>query len=113
MRCRGKDRSPSAAGRRTFPPYRQFTPICEFRHLAHAREVAIIEKLFTLPITFGKILRLPEVEEYYTEETAKMLERSIDMVESRVPRGRQKLAEALTKYFRRSELADFLARNSI
>ncbi len=54
-----------------------------------------------------------QVEEYSTRETARRLGLSISAVKSRALRGRQMLRRALTKYFRRSELADFPGRNSL
>jgi len=66
-----------------------------------------------LPTTFREVLYLREVEEYSTRETARRLGLSIPAVKSRALRGRQLLRRALTKYFRRSELADFPGRNSL
>jgi RNA polymerase sigma-70 factor (ECF subfamily) len=66
-----------------------------------------------LPTTFREVLELREVEEYSTRETAKMLGLSISAVKSRALRGRQMLRRALTKYFRRRELADLRGRNSV
>jgi RNA polymerase sigma-70 factor (ECF subfamily) len=66
-----------------------------------------------LPMNFREVLRLRELEEYSTEETARMLKLSITTVKSRAHRGRQRLRRALTKYFRPSELAQFSGRNSV
>ena len=66
-----------------------------------------------LPLTIGEVLHLREVEEHSTEETARMLGLSITAVKSRAHRARQKLRQALTKYYRPSELADFSASSSI
>jgi RNA polymerase sigma-70 factor (ECF subfamily) len=57
-----------------------------------------------LPLRFREVLYLREVEERSTEETARMLGLSISAVKSRALRGRQKLHQVLTKYFRPSEL---------
>ena len=66
-----------------------------------------------LPLKIGEVLHLREVEEHSTEETARMLGLSITAVKSRAHRARQKLRQALTKYYRPSELADFSASSSI
>jgi RNA polymerase sigma-70 factor, ECF subfamily len=60
-----------------------------------------------LPMTFREVLRLLEVEERSTAETARMLGLSITAVKSRAYRGRQKLRQSLTKYFQRSQPAGF------
>jgi RNA polymerase sigma-70 factor, ECF subfamily len=57
-----------------------------------------------LPTTLRKVLHLRELEEYSTEETARSLGLSISAVKSRALRGRRMLRQALTKYFRPSEL---------
>lgn len=66
-----------------------------------------------LPITFREVVRLREVEERSTKETARMMGLSIPAVKSRAARGQLMLRHALTKYFRRSELASFSCRNSV
>jgi len=50
-----------------------------------------------LPPTFREVLRLREIEEHSTEETARMLGLSISAVKSRAARGRQKLRAAFTR----------------
>jgi RNA polymerase sigma-70 factor, ECF subfamily len=60
-----------------------------------------------LPLTFREVLHLREVEERSTGETARILGLSISAVKSRALRGRQKLRQVLTRYFRPSELAGF------
>jgi RNA polymerase sigma-70 factor (ECF subfamily) len=60
-----------------------------------------------LPRTFREVLFLREVEERSTGETARILGLSISAVKSRALRGRQKLRQVLTRYFRPSELASF------
>jgi RNA polymerase sigma-70 factor (ECF subfamily) len=66
-----------------------------------------------LPLTIREVLRLREVEERSTEETARMMGLSISAVKSRALRGRQMLRQVLTKYFRPGELVDFAGRNSV
>jgi RNA polymerase sigma-70 factor (ECF subfamily) len=60
-----------------------------------------------LPATLREVLPLRQAGEHSTEETARTLGLSISAVKSRRLRGRRKLREALTKYFQRSERADF------
>jgi len=60
-----------------------------------------------LPLTFREVLHLREVEERSTGETARILGLSISAVKSRALRGRQKLRQVLTRYFRPSELTGF------
>ena len=60
-----------------------------------------------LPMTFREVLHLREVEERSTGETARILGLSIPAVKSRALRGRQKLRQVLTRYFRPSELTSF------
>jgi len=60
-----------------------------------------------LPLTLRKVLHLREVEERSTGETARILGLSISAVKSRALRGRQKLRQVLTRYFRPSELTGF------
>jgi RNA polymerase sigma-70 factor, ECF subfamily len=65
-----------------------------------------------LPVSLREVLHLREVEECSTEETARMLGLSITAVKSRSHRARQKLRQALTRYFPQSELAGFSTGNS-
>ena len=89
------------------------TPTPEQRYSQEELQRILASAMGELPMTFREVLRLREVEEHSTEETARMLGLSIAAVKSRALRGRQKLRQALTKYFRRSELADFSGRNSV
>jgi len=89
------------------------TPTPEQRYSQEELQRILASAMGELPMTFREVLRLREVEEHSTEETARMLGLSIAAVKSRALRGRQKLRQALTKYFRRSELADFSSRNSV
>jgi RNA polymerase sigma-70 factor, ECF subfamily len=66
-----------------------------------------------LPLTIREVLHLREVEEHSTEETATMLGLSITAVKSRSHRARQKLRQALTRYFPQSELTGSSSSNSI
>jgi len=50
---------------------------------------------------FRTVFMLRDVEEFSTEETAKMLGLSVPAVKSRLLRARLKLREQLNKYFRR------------
>ena len=77
--------------------------LCSHAELQRILASAIRE----LPTTLREVLHLREVEEHSTEETARMLGLSISAVKSRRLRGRQKLRQALTKHFRRSEPAGF------
>ena len=88
-------------------------PNPEQRHSQEEIRQILASAMGELPMTFREVLRLRELEEYSTEETAKMLKLSIATVKSRAHRGRQRLRRALTKYFRPSELAQFSARNLV
>ena len=88
------------------------TPTLEQRYSQELRQI-LASAMGDLQMTFREVLHLRELEEFSTEETARMLELSITAVKSRAHRGRQSLRQALTKYFRPSELADFSGRNSI
>jgi RNA polymerase sigma-70 factor, ECF subfamily len=89
------------------------TPDPERRHSQEELRQIVASAMGELPITLREVLRLRELEEYSTEETARMLKLSITTVKSRAHRGRQRLRRALTKYFRPSELAHFPGRNSV
>jgi len=73
------------------------TPTPEQRYSQEERRQILGSAMSELPPTFREVLRLREVEEHSTEETARMLGLSISAVKSRAARGRQKLREALTK----------------
>jgi RNA polymerase sigma-70 factor, ECF subfamily len=83
------------------------TPNPERRHSQEELRQILASAMSELPMTFRKVLRLRELEEYSTEETARMLRLSTTTVKSRAHRGRQRLRRALRKYFRPSELAKF------
>jgi RNA polymerase sigma-70 factor (ECF subfamily) len=89
------------------------TPTPEQRYSQGEVRQILASAMGELPMTFRKVLRLLEVEEYSTEETARMLGLSNAAVKSRAHRGRQKLREALAKYSRCGELADFLGKSSL
>jgi RNA polymerase sigma-70 factor (ECF subfamily) len=57
--------------------------------------------------TFREVLRLREVEERSTGETARILGLSISAVKSRALRGREKLRQVLAEHCRPSQLAGF------
>jgi RNA polymerase sigma-70 factor, ECF subfamily len=88
------------------------TPNPEQRHSQEELRQILASAMGELPMTFREVLRLRELEEYSTEETARMLKVSITTVKSRAHRGRQRLRRALRKYFRPSQLAQFSRRNS-
>jgi RNA polymerase sigma-70 factor (ECF subfamily) len=79
-------------------------PTPEQRYSQEEAQRILASAMGELPTTLREVLHLREVEEYSTEETAKMLGLSISAVKSRALRGRQILRQALTKYFRPSEL---------
>lgn len=83
------------------------TPTPEQRYSQEERRQILGSAMSKLSPTFREVLRLREVEERSTEETARMLGLSISAVKSRAARGRQKLREALTKQCWRSEFAGF------
>jgi RNA polymerase sigma-70 factor (ECF subfamily) len=89
------------------------TPNPEQRHSQEERRQILASAMGELPMTFREVLRLRELEEYSTEETARMLKLSITTVKSRAHRGRQRLRRALTRHLRPSELAQFSGRNSV
>src|ERR1700730_3876849 len=82
-------------------------PTPEQRYSQEEFQGILASAMGELPTTLREVLHLREVEEYSTEETAKMLGLSISAVKSRAVRGRRMMRQALTKYFRRSELAGF------
>ena len=79
------------------------TPNPEQRHSQEELRRILASAMSELPMTFREVLRLRELEEYSTEETARMLRLSVTTVKSRAHRGRQRLRRALRKYFRPSE----------
>jgi RNA polymerase sigma-70 factor, ECF subfamily len=89
------------------------TPNPEQRHSHGELRQIVASAMGALPTTFSEVLRLRELEEYSTEETARMLNISITTVKSRAHRGRQRLRRALRKYFRPNELAQFSRGNSV
>lgn len=88
------------------------TPNPEQCHSQEELRQILASAMGELPATFSEVLRLRELEEYSTEETAKMLKVSTTTVKSRAHRGRQRLRRALRKYFRPSEFAHFSGKNS-
>jgi RNA polymerase sigma-70 factor, ECF subfamily len=89
------------------------TPNPEQLHSQEELRQIVASAMGELPMTFREVLRLRELEEYSTEETARMLKLSVTTVKSRTHRGRQRLRRALTKYFRPRERAQFSRRNSV
>jgi RNA polymerase sigma-70 factor (ECF subfamily) len=89
------------------------TPNPEQRHSQDELRQILASAMGELPMTFREVLRLRELEEYSTEETARKLKLSITTVKSRAHRGRQRLRRALTKYFQPRERAQFSRRNSV
>jgi RNA polymerase sigma-70 factor (ECF subfamily) len=83
------------------------TPTPEQRYSQEERRQNLGSAMRELPATFREVLRLREVEEHSTAETARMLGLSISAAKSRAARGRQKLREPLTKQCWRSEFAGF------
>ena len=79
------------------------TPTPEQRHSQEELRQILASAMGELPTTIREVLRLRELEEYSTEETARMLRLSVTTVKSRAHRGRQRLRRALRKYFRPSE----------
>jgi len=88
------------------------TPNPEQRHSQEELRRILASAMGELPMTFREVLRLRELEEYSTEETARMLKLSITTVKTRAHRGRQRLRRALRKYFRPREFARFSGKNS-
>jgi RNA polymerase sigma-70 factor, ECF subfamily len=89
------------------------TPTPEQRYSQKELQRILASAMGELPMTFRDVLQLREIEERSTAETARVLRLSISAVKSRVLRGRQKLRQVLTTYFRRSEFAPFRGRNSV
>jgi RNA polymerase sigma-70 factor (ECF subfamily) len=83
------------------------TPTPEQRYSQEELQHILAQAMGELPLTLREVLHLREVEERSTGETARILGLSIAAVKSRGLRGRQKLRQALTKYFRPSEIAGF------
>ena len=83
------------------------TPTPEQRYSQEELRHILARAMGELPMTFREVLHLREVEERSTGETARILGLSISAVKSRALRGRQKLRQVLTKYFRPSEPASF------
>jgi RNA polymerase sigma-70 factor (ECF subfamily) len=88
------------------------SPTPEQRYSQEERQRILASAMGELPLTFREVLDLREVEEHSIEETARMLGLSISAVKARAIRGRQKLRQALTKYFWQGELVDFSGMNS-
>ena len=89
------------------------SPTPEQRYLQDELQRIFTSAMDELPMTSREVLRLREVEEHSTEETARMLGLSISAVKSRARRGRLILRQTLTKNFRRNEFAAFRGRNSV
>lgn len=89
------------------------SPTPEQRYLQDELQRILTSAMDELPVTSREVLHLREVAEQSTEETAETLGLSIGAVKSRALRGRQKLRQALTRYFRRNGLTTFRGRNSV
>ena len=89
------------------------TPNPEQHHSQEELRQILASAMGELPMTFREVLRLRELEEYSTEETARMLKLSITTVKSRAHRGRQRLRQALRKCLRRSEIARWSRSSSV
>jgi len=87
------------------PELADTTPTPEQRYSQEERRQILGFAMRELPAMFREVLRLREVEEHSTEETARMLGLSISAVKSRAARGRRKLRGALTRQCWRSEFA--------
>jgi RNA polymerase sigma-70 factor, ECF subfamily len=83
------------------------SPTPEQRYSQEELHCILASAMGELPLTFKEVLRLREVEERSTGETARILGLSISAVKSRALRGRQKLRQILTRHFRPNELAGF------
>src|SRR5580704_3782423 len=79
------------------------SPTPEQRYSQEELQRILASAMGELPMSVREVLRLREVEEHSTEETARMLGLSISAVKSRARRGRLILRQTLTKYFRRNE----------
>jgi RNA polymerase sigma-70 factor (ECF subfamily) len=88
-------------------------PTPEQRYSQEELQRILASAMGELPMTFREVLRLREVEERSTEETARMLGLSISAVKSRARRGRLILRQTLTDYFGRSAHTSFRGRNSL
>src|SRR6202030_3327686 len=89
------------------------SPTPEQRYLQDELQRIFTSAMDDLPMTSREALRLREVEEHSTEETARMLGLSISAVKSRARRGRLILRQTLTKNFRRKECAAFRGGHSV
>lgn len=88
------------------------SPTPEQRYSQEELQRILASAMGELPITVREVLRLREVEEHSTEETARMLGLSISAVKSRARRGRLILRQTLAEYFRRNAHTSFRGRNS-
>lgn len=89
------------------------SPTPEQRYSQEELQRILASAMGELPIAVREVLRLREVEEHSTEETARMLGLSISAVKSRARRGRLILRQTLTEYFRRNAHTSFRGRNSL
>ena len=71
--------------------------ICEF--MQESSDSGIIEALMTLPEKFRIVLVLYYVEQYKTEEIAKMIGKSSSAVKMRLQKGRRLLKEIYRKEY--------------
>src|SRR5258708_32089323 len=95
------------------PEVADHTPTPEQLYSREEVQHILASAMGELPTTFREVLHLREVEDYSTRETARRLALSTSALKSRALPCRPLLLHALTKYFRRSELADFRGRNSV
>jgi RNA polymerase sigma-70 factor (ECF subfamily) len=89
------------------------TPTPERRYSKEEFLRILASTMDELPMAFKEVLRLREVEEHSTEETAVILGLSNSAVKSRVRRGRQKLRKSLTKYLSKSRHVGFSGGNLV
>ena len=89
------------------------TPNPEQRYSQEELQRILASAMGELPMPLREVLRLREVEEHSTEETARMLGLSISAVKSRARRGRLMLRQTFIECFRRNEFTRFRGRNSV
>jgi RNA polymerase sigma-70 factor, ECF subfamily len=89
------------------------SPTPEQRYSQEELQRILASAMRELPKTVREVLRLREVEEHSTKETARVLGLSISAVKSRMRRGRLMLRQILTEHFRRNEFDGFRGRNSV
>jgi len=89
------------------------SPTPEQRYSQEELQRILASAMGELPMTVREVLRLRDVEEHSTVETAKLLGLSISAVKFRARRGRLILRQTLTDYFGRNAHTGFRGRNSL